>query len=118
MKLGPWDKARCWAPDGQDAPPEHSVTKLMRSGAWHRRRKRERAALAALVGLDPNQLAPANPGPKPDTARVAALRRYLAWLGEPVRKSFSYPKSQSIVLGHYLAIHPALGCVESDQSGS
>src|SRR5262249_45298003 len=92
MRFGIEIEARYRASDGQDAPPERAVTKLKRSGAWHRRRKRERVAIAALVGLDPGQLARANPGPKPDAARLAALRSYLAWLGEPDQKKLQLPQ--------------------------
>ncbi len=68
------------------------MAKIKRSGAWYKRAKRERVALAAAVGLDPNQLAPAKPGPKPDAARVAALRKYLAWLGERDQENLPLPQ--------------------------
>lgn len=75
-------------------PRESVVTKIKRSGAWYRRAKRERVALADALGLDPNQLAPAKRGPKPDAARLAALRGYLVWLGEPDRKNLQFPQEQ------------------------
>jgi hypothetical protein len=70
------------------------VAKTKRSGAWYRRAKRGRDALATLVGLDPHLLALANPGPKPDAARLAALRRYLAWRGEPNQESLELPQER------------------------
>ena len=68
------------------------MTKSKRSGAWNRRAKRERDALAASVGLDPNLVAPAKPGPKrrrPARGRVAQVSR---WLGEPGRENLQLPQ--------------------------
>jgi hypothetical protein len=80
------------APGGHIAPPEATVTKAKRSGAWYRRAKRERDALTGSLGIDPILLAPAKPGPKPDDGRVAALRKYLAWRGEPDQENLQLPQ--------------------------
>jgi hypothetical protein len=92
MRLWVESEATWWAPEGLDAPLESTVTKLKRSGAWYKRAKRERVALAAAIGRDTDQLAPAKPGPKPEAARVAALRKYLAWLGERDRENIALPQ--------------------------
>ena len=87
-------EAKRLALEGHTAPSGDCVRKNKRSGAWYRRLKHGRFALAVAVGLDPNHLSPAKPGPKPDPKRIAALRRYLIWLGDPDQKNLRLPQER------------------------